>query len=297
LSPVEIQFCRDAAIKVLGLLLHATFPAAVFTISCNISIREFLRELGRRGLVLRVIAVSSVVTPLITAGMLKLIEVPLLCTGVMLIAAIAPGDSFALLEARKKKGNIPLAASTMVLLCLIMPFTVPIWLWIYSRWFPLHLMASPVRLFAEIAPLTIVPLVTGTLLHEFFPAQTRVLQMIAGRFFEVALLIVSLAAVVLGVEGFAVYTFTSIVLIFIIVSLALVIGYYAGGSERQDRITLGLSCSLGNLAVVLYVAHESYPGVHPLAAAIAFVMIRWAVITFWHLVLKFRLWRRRATVV
>jgi len=269
-------------------LAHAVFPAAVFAISANINFREFAAEFRKPALFIRAFAVASILVPLLTAGIVKLFHVPLLIAGIVLIAASAPGDSFVVLEAKAKQGNIKLAAATMTLLCLTMPLVVPFWMGIFSRWFPLHLAVTPAGLFAAIAPITVLPIAAGIILHSFWPTFAGILQKIASIIFKAAIVTVGIFALILGYEGLRHFTAMAILAILLVVSLALFFGYYAGGEERKDRISMALTASMGNFAVIILITHLSYPGAHILAAAATFVIIRSIIITFWYLLMRLR---------
>ena len=270
---------------VIGVLLHATFPAIVFVISANLKIADIRRELSGRWLLVRTFVSACVLVPLVTAAVVKVLDVPLLVGGIMLISAVAPGDPFDLVEAKGKKGSIPVAAVIMPFLVLIMPLMTPFWLWVYSAWFPLHLSVSPREIFFEVAPLTIGPLLAGLTCHEFFPALTRVLQRILEGFFRAAVIVLVLAFIVPSIEAMAKFSVISFVAIVVVITLSLFIGYYSGGANRKDRISLSVTSGLGNLAVILLVAHLCYPRVHVLFSVLAYVIVRWVVFMGWYLYL------------
>jgi len=208
---------------------------------------------------------------------------------IVLVAAVAPGDSFALLEAESKRGRISLAAATMAWLCLTMPFTVPLWLWLFGMWFPFNLKVSPGSLLATIAPLTILPLLAGVLLREYAPKLSGILFRISKPLAKFLLLVAAVVGVFLGLKGFAHFTPPAVAAIFLATSIALFLGYHCGGAERKDRISMGLTASLGNFAVIILVAHLSYPTAHVLKESVAFVIIRWCVIMFWYLAMRLKL--------
>jgi len=277
---------------VIGILLHVTFPVIVFVISSNLAFKDVERELKNPLLLIKIFLVACVFVPLATAGVIKALNVPLLLGGIMLISAVAPGDPFDLVEAKGKKGSISVAAVVMPFLVLLMPFIVPLWLWVFSHWFPLQLSISPGELFAEIAPLTIAPLLAGILFHEFLPSITKIIQPILEWFFRISVIILVLVFIVPSIEAMAKFNFASYAAIFIVISLSLFTGYYTGGSNRKDRISLSVTSGLGNLAVIMLVAHVCYPKVHVLFTVFAYVIVRWAIFVMWYLFLKFRLSRR-----
>jgi len=291
---VESLFANHIFARVIGTLLHVAFPVIVFVISANLSFKDIARELRNPFLLVKAFLVACVFVPLLTAAVVAALHVPLLLGGIMLISAAAPGDPFDLVEAKGKKGSISVSAIIMPFLVLIMPLTVPAWLWVFSQWFPLHLSVSPGMVFKEVAPLTIGPLLAGILFHEYLPSPARALQRILGWFFRIAVIILVLVFIVPSVKAMANFDLASYGAIFVVISVSLFAGYYAGGSKREDRIGLSVTSGLGNLTVIMLVAHVCYPKVHFLFAVFAFVLVRWATFMLWFFLLRFRLSRRIA---
>lgn len=271
--------------KFIELLAHMAFPAVVFTICSNITFKELLGEIRHPVRLLRISVICLLAVPAITAVTFKFLKADLVVTGIALISAIAPGDSFALLEAESKKARTTLAAVIMAWFCLLMPLTVPVWLAVLSGFFPLQLKASPMEIFRTVAPLTIFPLGLAVIFREFFPGVSDTLKKITGTFFKYAIIIVAIAALLYAAKGLAHFTAVSVLAIFIVVTAALFMGYYCGLPERKDRLTSALTASLGNFALVILVAHASYPEAHITAEAALFIIMRWLVIMFWYIAL------------
>ncbi len=284
--PFQAAPMKEVIIKLIEILVHAAFPAVVFTICSGITLRDLLGEIRHPSRLIRISLVSLLAVPVATAVTFKFIGADMVVTGIALVAAMAPGDSFALLEAESKKARITLAAATMAWLCILMPFTVPVWLALASQVFPLRLEVSPREIFTMVAPLTILPLVLGVFFREVFPSLSNVLKKITGSFFRFAIVVVALASLLYAPQGLAHYTAGSVVAICVAVTAAIFMGYYCGLPERKDRLTSALTASLGNFAVVILVAHLSYPRAHIVAVAVVFIMIRWLVIMFWYLILR-----------
>jgi predicted Na+-dependent transporter len=286
---MDMQFWEHLITRICEVLVHATFPVVVLIISSRVTFPDLAGEFRRPWFLLRAFAATGIIVPLITAGVVKAFGIPLLVGGIMLIAGVSPGDSFALLEAKGKKGSVNLAAATMSILCLVMPLTVPLWLWVLGKWFPLHFRVSSLDLFAVVAPATILPLLAGVSLHSFFPSFTKILQRVLEWFFRIAISFLGIVGLIVGFKDFSKLTATSYACIFVVVSLAIIVGYYTGGSFRKDRISLGLTASLGNLAAVLLITHMSYPNVHVIGTVVVFVLFRWVTIMLWYLFLRLRL--------
>ena len=274
--------------RVIGFLVHALFPAVVFAIGTTVHFRDILHEFRRSWLMARTLWVACVVVPVMTAAVVKVLHVPLLLGGVMLIAAVAPGDPFDLVEAKGKKGNLALASTIFPMLVLVMPFTVPLWLAVFTLWFPLHLTVSPLAIFREIAPYTLLPLLGGVALHERLPAAAKVLASLAEWFARIAIVALIVAFLLPALQTMVGFDLASFAAIFLAVTLALFAGYRAAGGDRKDGISLGVTAALGNLTAIVLVTHVCYPGVHVWFTALGYVIVRWLVFKFWYLILEVR---------
>ncbi|MEI8348679.1 MAG: hypothetical protein WCI77_00860 [Candidatus Omnitrophota bacterium] len=286
---MDAHIFKTIAIQALELVTHLCFPAIVFTISSRITLRDVLGELKRPVLLVKILLVGCVFVPLVTAGVLRLFNLPRIVAAIILVASIAPGDSFALLEVKDKKGRVTLAAVIMAWLCLAMPFTVPAWTKIFGQWFNLKLMVSPLEVFKTIAPLTLLPLFAGIFIRHFYPLLSQRLERIVAVFAKCSIAIAAVVGLLLSLKAFHHYTISAMGAIGIVVTCALVLGYYSGCGDRRDRISMALSASLGNFAVILLIAHLNYPHAHVAGAALAFILIRWLVIMFWYIVMRVRL--------
>jgi predicted Na+-dependent transporter len=280
---------NPSAMRGVGFLAHALFPAVVFAIGTTLDFRDLLVEARRPRLLARTLWVACLVVPLVTAAVVKLLHVPLLLGGVMLIAGVAPGDPFDLVEAKGKEGNLALASTIFPMLVLVMPFTVPLWLALFSRWFPLHLSVSPPALFLEIAPYTLLPLLGGLACREWLPGAAKVLARWLGWFARFALVVLIAAFLLPALETAVRFDLASFAAIFLTVTLALFAGYRAAGPDRRDGISLGVTSALGNLAAIVLVTHACYPGVHVWNTALGYVIVRWVVFKLWYAVLRYRL--------
>ena len=110
---------NEAFLKAIGFLAHSAFFSIIFVIAARITPAALVQELRKPALLLKTFMVTSIMVPLLTAGVVKLLHVP------MLLGAVTPGSPFAMLGTKGKKGSLPLAATIMGFLILAMPVTVP----------------------------------------------------------------------------------------------------------------------------------------------------------------------------
>ena len=274
---------NEAFIKAIGFLAHSAFFSIVFVIAARITPALLVQELRKPGVLLKTFVVTSIIVPLLTAGVVKFLHLPMLLGGVMLIGAVTPGSPFALLGTKGKKGSLPLASTIMGFLILAMPVTVPFWLWVFNHWFALHhLEISPGTIFATVAYLTLLPLAIGVALNVFLPKLAEMLQRILNLYSKIAILIIFGLFIVPGLKTLFTFDLISWVAIFGVMTLSLVAGYYSGGETRPERISVAMAATECNLTALIVIAHVSYPQVHILGTLLAYIIVSWLTATIWY---------------
>jgi BASS family bile acid:Na+ symporter len=274
---------NELLIKAIGFLAHSAFFSIVFVIAARITPALLLQELRKPGLLLKTFVVTSIIVPLLTAGVVKFLHLPMLLGGVMLIGAVTPGSPFALMGTKGKKGSLPLASTIMGFLILAMPVTVPFWLWVFNHWFALqHLEISPATIFATVAYLTLLPLAIGVALNAFLPKLAEMLQRILNIYSKIAILILFALFIGPGLKMLLTFDLISWVAIFVVMTLSLVAGYYSGGETRPERISVALAATECNLTALIVIAHVSYPQVHILGTLLAYIIVSWLPATIWY---------------
>lgn len=280
------------------------FPIYVFVVTSKFTFKVIGKEIyEKKWLILKVVLVAAILTPLIAAGIVKVFTIPLVLGGIMLIAAIAVGDPFDLVDAHGKKGSLLMASAIMIVLVLLMPLTVPIWMGIFSQWFPLHLAASPEGIFTKVAVVALVPMLAGLLFRQFLPKVTDVLEKILHWYFKVSaiLLVIIFIAGSIG-KIINVFSVNGIIAMIIMTSITIISGYYAAkGAERKDRISISLACSLGNMAAVFFIAYHAYPELEKnsdfLITVFGWVVLRWIIIWIWYFIMKYRVEKKGEVLV
>ena len=270
-------------LKVIGFVAHSAFFSIIFVIAARITPAALVQELRKPALLLKTFVVTSIMVPLLTAGVVKLLHVPMLLGGVMLLGAVTPGSPFALMGTKGKKGSLPLAATIMGFLILAMPVTVPFWLWVFRGWFALpHLEISPATIFATVAYLTLLPLAIGVALNAFLPKLAEMLQRILNVYSKIAILILFVVFIVPALKMLLTFDLISWVAMFVVITLSLVAGYYSGGETRPEHISVAVAATQCNLTALVVIAHVSYPKVHILGALLAYIILSWLPATIWY---------------
>jgi len=283
--------------------LGTIFPIYVFVVTSKFTFKTIIEVINKnKGLLLKVFLIVSVATPLITSGIIAIFNVPLVLAGIMLIASIAVGDPFDLVDAHGKKGSLLMASTIMIVLIALMPLTVPVWMWVFSQWFPFHLSATPVNVITHVSLVVLIPVILGLIFRQFLPKITDKLEKILKLYFLISALLITLFFI-FGSIGKIIFVFglTGILAMFLMISSTLIMGYYvAKGLERKERISISLACSLGNMAAVLYIARLAYPELDKsfdfLVTVFGWVVLRWLIIYCWYFYMKYRVKREGETL-
>ena len=274
--------------------LDTIFPIYVFVICSKFKFMDLGKELLNNRRMLLLVALETVVLiPLIAAGAVKLISIPLVLGGIMLIASTAPGDPFDLVETHGKKGGLLLSSALMLFLVLIMPLSVPLWMAIFSKWFPLHLSVSPSGIFHAVAPKVLAPLAVGLILSQTLPKLADKLSIILHKYFEISAILITIYFLPLALAKILTFGLNGAIAMFIVTTLTLFLGYYTAKGfkfSRKDSISVALVVSLGNMAAVLFIAHNCYPKLDMIdfiVTVFGWIVLRWIFIWIWYFVMKF----------
>ena len=289
-------FASPLFLEAISFIAHSAFFCVVFAVASRITLKELLREIGKPALLLKTLAVTGVIVPLVTAGVIRLFDVPLAVGGVILLGAVTEGSPLALLGTKSKKGSLQLASTVMGILILLMPATVTFWLWAYSQWFPLHLSISVPKLLSTVVPLTLVPLFLGVALRELLPAVSDVAGKLLDLYSKACILVLLALFIVPGLVALYRFTFVELASIVVIMSLSLWAGYLLGGPDVRDRIGVALAATECNLTALIVIAHVSYPKAHILGPLLAYVIAGFLVATAWYRFLLYRMKGRGETL-
>ena len=283
--------------------LGTIFPIYVFVVTSKFTFESIIEVIIKnKWLLLKVFLIVSIATPLITSGIIAIFNVPLVLAGIMLIASIAVGDPFDLVDAHGKKGSLLMASAIMIILVILMPLTVPVWMWVFSQWFPLHLSATPLNVFTHVSIVVLVPAFLGLLFRQYLPKVTDILEKVLKQYFVISALLITLFFIS-GSIGKIIFVFglAGIIAMFLMISITLIMGYYvAKGLERKERISISLACSLGNMAAVLFIARLAYPELDKsfdfLVTVFGWVVLRWLIIYCWFFFMKYRVKKEGETL-
>jgi BASS family bile acid:Na+ symporter len=227
-----------------------------------------------RGLFLRALLGNFVIVPIVGVLVCRLFNLnDAIATGLLLMA-IAPGVPFLILTGGRQKGGshelaIVLAIALPALATLTVPIAMPL------------VLPGPERF--EVPPgqlvglllFQVVPLLVGLLVGIRFEALAAKLSRIAKPLTMIALVVLLLvlgptivksAAVVFGSLGMLAMLLT--------VVLSLATGWFFGGPQRENRVTLAFGTALRNPAIAVAIAGVMSPSEIISAAVVTYFLIQ-----------------------
>lgn len=203
--------------------------------------------------------INFVLVPLLAIALVQLIPMASDVKDGILLLALVPGNFLAFNFTRQLCGKIKLAAAMLFLLTftgvILAPFLAS---WIIQSQLPVIMPYGTVL--KPIVLYVVLPLVAGVALNRFFPQLAAALQRpftvisaLAFIGFTISTGSMKTAAAKAIAGGGALFGLTLFIL------GAMMLGWFFGGSDRETRGVMSLSCGLRNFAVCLAIATHSFP--------------------------------------
>jgi BASS family bile acid:Na+ symporter len=261
-------------------------------IGLQVSLRDLVAILQRKGLLLRSLLVNFLVIPAFGWLATRFVAMPPTSADAMLILACAPGGITAVQFTSKRKDVLAFAGQTAFLLTglsiLLSPFLMSIFL-------PadLPLVVPYARAFWYVLTFLLLPMGLGVLVRERAEGLAEQLGKPIAHIGTVSFLVfvaltLSIRRVAMaGVGGIEVVAMLG----FIVATM--IAGWVAGGPQRETRRILASASSMRNVALSLAIVTRSFPGAGievPLVAFCALMVTPNLIFLILTLVLK-RIWR------
>ena len=241
------------------ILLGIFIVLAMMSITFEATWHQVATVLRDKSLVARALVINFVLVPLLAIALVQLIPMALDVKDGILLLAIVPGNFLAFNFTRQLCGKIKLAAAVLFLLTftgvILAPFLAS---WIVQSQLPVIMPYA--KVFKPILLYVVLPLLAGLALNRFFPKLAEALQKpftvisaLAFIGFTISTGSVKTAAAKAIAGGGALFGLTLFIL------GAMMLGWFFGGSDRETRGVMSLSCGLRNFAVCLAIATHSFP--------------------------------------
>ena len=277
--------------RLVNILVTITLIEMMVLIGLRVTFAELGRVARNWRLVGRAAVANYLLVPAVAVGLLVWFDAnPMVAAG-FLILAVCPGAPFGPPFAGIARANVPIAVGLMVILAGSSAVISPLLLQLLLPWISGG-EAPRIDLPGMLGALLItqlLPLLCGLLMRHWRP-----------QFADRLLTPLELVSKILnlGVAGLILATQYSMLLdirvrgfvgMLILLVASLVIGWLAGGAEREIRRTMALTTALRNVGVGLVIVTANFSGTPAVSAALAYGIVEVLgslLLAFW--------WGRRA---
>jgi BASS family bile acid:Na+ symporter len=230
--------------------------------------RQLLTLLRDKGLLCRALAANLILVPLLGLALVMVFPMPMDFANAFLLLAGAPGAPMSLRYTRNRDDDAPFAAALVFMLILAAIWFTPL---IAELILPAQTRLSvPYDRVATIALLYMVfPGLIGIAIQRWGEevVMIRKVTFISARVFFLAWVIFVTAEQSRAVRQLGVPTLAAMVSLVI---GSMIIGWFLGGPQRENRRILATGTSMRNVALCAVIAIESFPGTKVDIAIVAF---------------------------
>jgi bile acid:Na+ symporter, BASS family len=280
--------------RLINILVTITLIEMMVLIGLRVTFAELGRVAGNWRLVGRAALANYLLVPAVAVGLLVWFDAnPMVAAG-FLILAVCPGAPFGPPFAGIARASVPVAVGLMVILAgssaVISPLLLQLLLpWISGGEAP---RADLPGLLGALLITQLLPLLCGLSVRHLRPR-------FADRLLDPLELVSKILN--LGVAGLILVTQFSMLVdirvrgfvgMLILLVASLVIGWLAGGAEREIRRTMALTTALRNVGVGLVIVTANFPGTPAVSAALAYGIVEVfgsLLVAFW--------WGRQAPIL
>jgi BASS family bile acid:Na+ symporter len=244
-------------------------------VGLRVTFAELAQTAGNWRLVARATVANYVLVPAVTVALLMLFQVEAMVAAGFLVLAVCPGAPYGPPFAAIARANVPVAVGLMAILAgsstIISPALLHVLLpWVAGGAAP---QINVVGMVGALLATQLLPLLVGLMVrHRRAQLADRLLPSLE---LVSKLLNLSVAVLILGSQfhmlaGIPMTAFAGMLILLI---ASLVIGWIAGGPERDDRRTMALTTSLRNVGLGLVIVTSNFAGTPAVSAALAYGIV------------------------
>jgi len=218
---------------------------------------------------------NYLLVPVVTLGLLRLLQAaPMISVG-FLILAVCPGAPVGPLATTLAKGNVPWSVSMMVILAVLSTVLSPALLSVLLIWMTpgsdLHLDYLAIVRTLMVAQL--LPLAAGLAVRHYFPAITQRLVKPIGMAANLMLLVLIGSILATQYETLAAIRMRGWAGMSLLFAASLVIGWVCGGADFAIRKALAVTTTGRNAAVGLVIVTSNFAGTAAVTAVVAYAVV------------------------
>jgi BASS family bile acid:Na+ symporter len=261
--------------RAINILVTITLIEMMVLVGLRVTFADLAATAKNWRLVARAAVANYVLVPAVTVALLMLFHVGAMVAAGFLILAVCPGAPYGPPFAGIARANVPLAVGLMAILAGTSTIISPALLHVLLPW--ISGGAAPqidlVGMLGALLATQLLPLLVGLTVKHRRPQLAD--RLLAPLEFVSKLLNLSVAVLILGSQfhmlaGIPMTAFAGMLILLI---ASLVIGWLAGGPERDDRRTMALTTSLRNVGLGLVIVTGNFAGTPAVSAALAYGIV------------------------
>jgi BASS family bile acid:Na+ symporter len=261
--------------RAINILVTITLIEMMVLVGLRVRFAELVQTAGNWRLVARAAVANYVLVPVVTVALLMLFHAGAMVAAGFLVLAACPGAPFGPPFAAIARANVPLAVGLMAILAgtstIISPALLHVLLpWVSGGEAPqIDFIGMLVALLAT----QLLPLLLGLMVRHRRPQLAD--RLLTPLELVSKVLNLSVAGLILGTQFrmLAEIPLAGFAGMLILLIASLVIGWLAGGPERDDRRTMALTTSLRNVGLGLVIVTGNFSGTPAVSAALAYGIV------------------------
>jgi BASS family bile acid:Na+ symporter len=275
---------------IVGFLIRHLVELIMLAVGLRSSWSE-LSELRRRPrLILRSLLVIDVLVPLLALLVVRLVPMPPMEAGMILLIAICPAAPLFLRKARGAGARGATALNVLLVASLLAPISVALWLTAFDRGGALPLSFPPGVVSRVVLGSIVLPLALGMLFRRYRPAAAERVASLLDKVSAAVLILAAVAVVALARPVLSDFVPGALIALAIVTLGSALMGHLAGGPLLADRAAVGYAAAFGNPAIALAIVARARPDLSAeLAAPLAAYLLLRALA-----LVPYGLWLKRA---
>lgn len=263
-----------SALGVAAILAQGATLALVFHGALRVDPASLRRARDDPRMFLRTFAAVWVLIPVLTLGVVWLLQVPGVSATTLVLMAVCPGMPVVLEKVHEVKGAVSTALVALVLTAATAPLVIPVLIRALSLIFPAELTVRPRDLMAVLLPTVFIPVAAGLVIRARFSWLAAPLATVTGALFPILLGIDAVLVLTKGLSLLGHVPKRAFVAAALVTLGDAVVGSWAGRPHPREQRTLAMASALGNPALALAVVGETHGGFESEALIATYLIIR-----------------------
>lgn len=246
--------------QLILLALKFAILGTVFGYGLKATVGDLLHLVRRPSLLLRSVLATLVIMPVLTAAMVKILDLRTATEAALVALAISPVPPLLPNKETKAGGHASYALGLLIVMALVAIVAIPVAIWLLGMVFVHPLTVQPGTIARIVFTMIVAPLAMGMIVRALLPTVAARLQNPV-RLVSAAILAVAALMLLAGTWGaiwLAIGGGTAIALTaFVVCGLA--VGHFLGGPDPENSTVLALSTASRHPAIALSVAALNFP--------------------------------------